>query len=269
MLVHPSITRDSTAYNWRRKREIYANSRLYVTAISDWLMDEVHASMLMGAMYRVIPNAIDLNVFSPGDRTEARNRLNLPPNAKIILLIAHSMFKDLKTMESALASIRKPDKTGDLIFLCLGKTAEARPLGQGQIRYLGIERDPLRMALYYRASDVYVHGAKAEAFGKAVVEAMSCGIPVVATAVGGIPELIYDGKTGFLVDNSGARHMGELVQRLLDDDGLRFQISKAAISDARQRFELSRQVNAFLGWYADVQEDWQRWKSTEPARAIN
>jgi len=261
MSIYPSITRDATAYNWRRKRDIYARSRLYITATSHWLMDEVHASMLKGIKYRVIPNAIDLNVFCPGDRTEARNELKLPLNARIVLLIAHSMFKDLETMEAALALISKQEKAEDLIFLCLGRNGEARSLGQGQIRYLGIERDPHRMALFYQASDLYIHAAKAEAFGKAIIEAMACGASVVATAVGGIPELIDDGKTGFLVDHSDARHMGELVQRLLGDDELRVRTSQVAMSYARERFDLSRQVDAFLDWYAEVLEDWQRWKS--------
>ena len=259
--TYPSITRDATAYNWRRKRDIYARSHLYVTTTSRWLMDQVNASMLKGIKYRVIPNAINLNVFCPGDRMAARNSLNLPLNARIVLLIAHNMFKDLATMEAALALIRTPVKAEDLIFVCLGRNGEDRPLGQGYIRYLGIERDPRRMALFYQASDLYIHAAKAEAFGKAIIEAMACGTPVVATAVGGIPEQIDDDKTGFLADHSDAKHMGELVQRLLGDDELRERVSQAAISYARQQFDLSRQVDAFLDWYADVQEDWLCWKS--------
>ena len=224
-------------------------------------MDEVHESMLKGIKYRIIPNAIDLTVFCPGDRMAARNRLNLPVNARIVLLIAHNMFKDLATMEAALAFISKPDKIEDLIFICLGRNGEDRSLGQGYIRYLGIERDPRRMALYYRASDVYIHAAKAEAFGKAIIEAMACGTPVVATAVGGISELINNGITGFLAIHSDAKHMGELLEKLLEDDDLRCRVSRDAITYARHRFDLSSQVDAFLDWYAEVREDWLQWKS--------
>ena len=261
--AYPSITRDAAAYNWRRKRDIYARSRLYVTTISSWLLEEVHASMLKGIKYRIIPNAIDFAVFYSGDRIAARNELKLPLNAKIVLLIAHSMYKDLITMEAAVASIRKSDIAQDLIFLCLGRNGEDRSLGQGYIHYLGIERDPYRMALYYRASDVYIHAAKAEAFGKAVIEAMACGTPVVATAIGGIPELIENGITGFLTDDHDSSHIAELAQRLLEDKELWGRISQAAILNVRQRYGLSIQVDAFLDWYVNVQEDWKRWKSNE------
>jgi len=260
--TYPAVAVDSTAYNWRRKRDIYSKSHLYVTTVSKWLMDQVDSSMLKGAKCRVIPNAIDLQVFCPGDRAAARDALKLSLNAKIVLLIAHSTFKDLETMEAALALLKKHDNE-DLVFICLGETGESRPLGQGNIRYLGVERDPRRMALYYQAADLYIHGAKAEAFGKTITEALACGTPVVATAIGGIPEQIEDGITGFLVRPLDAGHMGEVAQRVLADDALRRRVGQAAILHARQKYNLTRQVDEFLDWYAAVREDWLKWKSNE------
>jgi glycosyltransferase involved in cell wall biosynthesis len=258
--IYPAIPRDASAYNWRRKRDIYARSRLYVTAPSQWLMDRVHESMLQGVQYRVIPNAIDVTVFRPGDRDHARHVLDLPPNTRIILLVVHNPFKDLATMEAALGRVNRSNRDENILFICVGRNGVERQLGQGRIRYVGFERDQQRMALFYRASDVYVHAAYGEAFGKTISEAMACGIPVVATAVGGIPEQIEDGKTGILVPPFGVESMAEAIQRLLIDANLHRQIAESAVVHAKKRFGLDRQVGDFLEWYEEVIEDWSRWK---------
>lgn len=260
LTTYPAIPRDKTSYNWRRKRSIYAKSRLYVTTPSQWLMDRVQESILHGVLYRVIPNAIDLETFRPGNRHAARRVLDLPQNTQIILLIAHTVFRDLATMEAALAQASSTNRGEDLLFICLGKKKPDQPLGQGRIRYMGIERDQRRMALYYQASDVYIHAALGEVFGKTITEAMACGIPVVATAVGGIPEQVVDGVTGFLVPPYDARAMGCAIQRLLLNDDLCGRVGQAAAEHAKQQFGLDQQVHSFLGWYEEVMENWSQWK---------
>ena len=252
--IHPVIPRDATAYNWQRKRNIYRRSRLYITTPSQWLMKKVQASMLCGVQYRVIPNAIDLRVFRPGSQAEARRTLNLPDNAKIVLLIAHNVFKDYDTMEAALSQLDKSDNT-ELMFICLGKSSADKVVGQGRMVYRGFERTQERMAQYYRASDVFIHAAKDEAFGKTVTEAMACGVPIVATAVGGITEQIANGKTGFLVPPGDSQSMSAAVKRLLTDPDLRSSMGEAGVADAGRRFGLERQVDAFLAWYQEILED--------------
>jgi glycosyltransferase involved in cell wall biosynthesis len=260
LTIYPSVRRDGTAYNWRRKRDIYARSRLYITAPSRWLMDRVQESMLRGVQYQMIPNAIDLAIFHPGNRNAARCNLGLPLNARIVLLTAHSTFKDLATMEAALARINRPTASEDLLFICLGRNGSEQPLGQGLFRYAGFERDKQRMALYYQASDVYIHAALGEAFGKTIAEAMACGTSVVATAVGGIPEQIEDGVTGFLVPPFDVESMSRAIERLFVNENVRKQMAESAATHARKRFGLDRQVADFLEWYEEILQDWSQWK---------
>ena len=259
LTIYPRVSRDATSHNWRRKRHLYARSRLYITTPSHWLMDRVRESMLRGVQHRVIPNAIDLATFRPGDRDTARRILGLPLNARIVLMVAHSQFRDLETMEAALCHIRRVSENGSLLFTCLGRENPERPLGQGTIRYIGVERDKRRVASYYQAADVYIHAAFGEAFGKTITEAMACGTPVVATAVGGIPEQISDGSTGFLVPPSDAEAMCRAIECLLSDEDLRSRISQAAAEHAKKRYGLERQVDAFLQWYEEVLHDWSQW----------
>jgi len=157
--IYPAIGRDATAFNWRRKRRIYARSRLYVTAISGWLMDRVRQSMLKGIPQRMVPNGIDLGVFKPSDRPEARRQLGLPTGASIVLLIAHNPFKDYEIMEGAVERLQA-HPAADLLFVCLGRRGPDRKGGSGRIIYPGFERDPKRMALYYSAADLFIHAAR-------------------------------------------------------------------------------------------------------------
>ncbi|MBI4531759.1 MAG: glycosyltransferase [Candidatus Latescibacteria bacterium] len=249
--IHPSIKRDGTAHNWRRKRAIYEKSRFYITTPSQWLMEKVRASMLRGVHYRVIPNGIDLTVFRPGDQIEARSALGLPVRAKVILLIAHNIFKDYGTMETALRRVEKSEDT-ELVFVCLGKTGVDKVVGQGRMVYRGFEYDKERMVLYYRAADVFIHAAIADTFPSTILEARACGVPVVATAVGGIPEQIDDGTTGFLVPPGDSSSMAGAVERLLTDSALHVSIRQAGLADTRRRFGLDRQVDAFLEWYQEI-----------------
>lgn len=253
--IYPSLWRDGTAYNWQRKREIFANSRLYVTAPSKWLIDQAKRSMLQAVEYRVIPNGINLDIFAPGNQSEAREQLRLPNNSRIVLYAAHrarnSPYKDFATIEEAMSLVGSKGQVDDVMFVCLGSTGREQQLGNVRVQFVGFESDPKRVARYYQAADLFVHAAKAEAFGKTVVEAQACGTPVVATAIGGISELIEDGVTGFLTPPGDALAMATRVIELLNADKLRRRMSVEAVKWASQ-FSLESQADSFLNWYRDL-----------------
>jgi len=256
--LYPWLWRDGTARNWQRKAEIYAASRLYVTAPSHWLLDCAEAAMLHGARTRVIPNGIDLQVFRPGDQAQARAALGLPADARILLFAASgartNVFKDYPTMEAAACRIADGAKTAKTVFVCLGAPRGRRQFGSLQVRYVPFEPDRQRVARYYQAADVYLHAVRAEAFGKTVTEAMACGTPVVASRVGGIPEQVVDGCTGFLVPVGDPAAMAARTEQLLLKPELRARCSEAAAARA-QAFGLDRQVHGFLAWYEEIMTD--------------
>jgi glycosyltransferase involved in cell wall biosynthesis len=85
-----------------------------------------------------------------------------------------------------------------------------------------------------------------------VIEALACGIPVVATAVGGIPEQIDDGLTGLLVPASDAYNLAKCIVKLLKDTALKQRMGTAAAAAAREHFDLLRQVNTYLHWFGEL-----------------
>jgi glycosyltransferase involved in cell wall biosynthesis len=265
LTLDPPVRRDATAYNWRRKAAIYHASRLYVATPSQWLMDRVRDSMLAPAIVdaKVIPNGIDTDVFRPGDRSVARDELGLPTHGRILLVAGvatrTNVWKDFPLARAAvqLASERLGESSDGrpTILAVLGDAGEPQRLGSAEVRFIPFVDDPVTVARWYRAADVYVHSARADTYPNSVMEALASGTPVAATNVGGIPEQIDDGQTGLLVPPGDADALSSALIRLLTDDRLRRQMGEAASSSAPRRFGLQRQIDAYEQWYSKLVDD--------------
>lgn len=262
LTIPPAVQRDATAYNWKRKRGIYTKSKFHISTPSRWLMDKIQESMLMeGAIEcRVIPNGVDISIFNPGDCVEARAQLGLPLEAKIVIFVANSIkeniWKDYTTIRKAIDQVAQRFESEKMIFIALGEDAPDEHIGSADIHFISYQDDVNDVALYYRAADVYVHAARADTFPNTVLESLACGTPVVATAVGGIPEQIEHSLTGFLVQPGDASEMANRIEQVLTDNILRNKMSAKAAKVASNRFSLDNQVKAYLGWYREILEKW-------------
>ena len=257
--IYPAVARDSTAANWQRKREILARCRLHVITPSQWLMDKVNGSILRPAVASagIIPNGVDLGVFCPGDRAAARHALNLPQDATILLFAASGIrsnpFKDYKTLRAALARVATAWQGGKLLILALGESDPDEKLSPSvTIRHLPFEPDEAVVARHYQAADLYLHPARADTFPTTVLEALACGLPVVATRVGGIPEQVTENETGRLTAIGDPTAFGDAILSLLRAPDRRHDMSSNALASARSRFDLTTQVDRYLATYRTV-----------------
>jgi glycosyltransferase involved in cell wall biosynthesis len=257
LTIYPAIRRDATARNWQRKKRIFARSKFYLSTPCHWLMDKVKASMLAPAVResRVIPYGVDLNIFQPGDRLAARRELGLPEKSHVILFAANrirkNIWKDYETMRGAITVVARKLKGAPLTFVALGEDAPADQVEGAEIRFYPFRSDITDVVRFYQAADVYLHGARIDTYPNAVLEALACGTPVVATAVGGIPEQIDEGRTGFLVPPADAPAMAARIAQALEPN-TNERLSVAAAEDARDRFSLDRQVDVYLNWYKEI-----------------
>ena len=256
--IYPAISRDGTAVNWQRKREIYAASRLYIATPSRWLLREVEQSILAPAIVqgRVIPNGVDLSHFRPGSQQAARAARGLSPDIAILLFVANkarsNIFKDYRTVErcAITTAARYPNRR--IVLLVLGEQGRPVVFENGEVQFVDFQRDANTLAQYYQAADVYVHAAKSDTFPTAVLEALACGLPVVATAVDGIPEQIEENRSGFLVQAGDADAMASHVVQLLSNERLRAAIGTTAAEIASRSFGIQRQVQTYLDWYGQI-----------------
>jgi glycosyltransferase involved in cell wall biosynthesis len=221
-------------------------------------MDKLQASMLAPAIAssRIIPHGVDLTVFQPSDRLAARRELGWPAEAEVLIFAAKGIrgnaAKDYHTMRAALEILGARPAAGPLWFIALGDDAPTEQIGNAELRFVPHLSDRAAVARHYQAADIYVHGARAEVWGLSITEAMACGLPVVASAVGGIPDQVAEGKGGFLVPPGDAELMAERIRQLLDDSQLRTEMGRKAQARAHAEFGLQHMTQNYLDWYESV-----------------
>jgi glycosyltransferase involved in cell wall biosynthesis len=221
-------------------------------------MNKVEHSILAPAIIepRIIPNGIDLAVFHPADRQKVREELNISQDVFVLLFAANkarqSFWKDYMTLHSAVQLLAHRFFDQRILFIALGEDGEKERFGNATLTFLPYHQDPVMVARYYQAADVYIHAAKADNFPTTILEALACGTPVVTTAVGGIPEQIDDGKTGFLVPPKSPEAVAMTLQKFLQDSALQRQMRIQAAETAQRRFDANRMVEDYLEWYQRI-----------------
>jgi glycosyltransferase involved in cell wall biosynthesis len=266
----PAMRADRTADNWQRKRAIYAASRLAIATPSRWLMQQVERSMLRPQHARVIPNGVDRARYHPADKQAARAALGLPERAFICMFIAQNIghgdaYKDPATVERAVQLAAQHASGRQVAFVRVGSGGGVRQTGHTtHILETGYIAQPERIAQFYQAADVLLHAARIENFPCVLLEAMACGTPVIATAVGGIAEQIEEGQAGFLVGRGDSAAMAARIGTLLADPGLAARMGAAATLRVQQHYDLARQSAAYLEWFEELGAIQEHERDTRP-----
>jgi glycosyltransferase involved in cell wall biosynthesis len=255
----PAVRRDLTAYNWHRKRRILAGAQLHVVAPSRWLMDRARRSLIGSsiASSRVVANGVDTVAFAPGPAEPARDALGVDRNAAVLVYVSNlgaaNPHKDFATLRRAMR--RLADRLADrpLELLVVGAEGADEPLGGGaRIRHLPYLAERERLAVVYRAADLYVHAAGDEAFCLSAAEALSCGRAVVAAAAGGLPEVVEHGRTGLIERPGDDSALADAVEHLLADRERREGMGVEAARIAREKFDADLVIDELHAWCADI-----------------
>ncbi len=195
----------------------------------------------------VIPCGVDLDLFQPQPKVDARTRLGLSPQEQLLLCVGR--MEPLKGMDCliralALLHARQPGWRDTLRVMLIGGGSEAQPdqwnteqrrlatlraeLGVAdRVTFLGAQPQP-RLPDYYAAADVVVVPSHYESFGMVALEALACGVPVVASNVGGLSYTIEDGRNGLLVPPDNPEALADQLERLLTDADLALTLRNAA-----------------------------------------
>ncbi|TDB39559.1 MAG: glycosyltransferase [Actinobacteria bacterium] len=247
---------DAAADNFSVKRVALGASSIAFASPSRWLLDMAEKSGVLQTALdaRVIPNGIDTDIFSPGDRNVARAKLGIAPDATVLLSvgkdIATNPYKGFETLVEACE--RLAGRGSDAKLIAIGSDAPPRRFGGMEVRFAPFISDSAALATYYRAADVYVHPAQAEVLGLTIIEAMACGLPVAASDVGGIPEVIEHGANGLLFRAGDAIDLAEKLTLLLGDAAVRTHLGANGEKRARERFSVRAQAQSYLSYYADT-----------------
>ncbi|HNU87991.1 MAG TPA: glycosyltransferase, partial [Ferruginibacter sp.] len=164
-----------------------------------------------------IPNLLDKNIFKPTDKKTARQILNIDNNETVIAfgaITVDSPYKGWAYLQKALALLMQASPAENISVLIFGSSykkeiADAIPF---PVKFMGYLKDEYSTALVYNAADVFIAPSLAEAFGYVVMEALSCGTPVVGFDVGGIPDMVKHKENGYLAKYKDAEDLAEGIR---------------------------------------------------------
>ena len=222
--------------------------------VRDYLLAQVG---LDPAKVRVVTNGVDIAAIEaarPGPLV--RRELGLPEASPVIGLVGRldHWGKGHKELFEAMARLR-PEYPLHALIVGGGRRIDevqalAASLGlAGQVHFLGPRRDVPDLL---NAMDIFVLPSHSEGVSLALLEAMAAGLPVIATAVGGLPELVTDGKTGLLIPPRDADALARALNRLLSDPALAKQLGTNARAHVREHFSLDRLRREINEIYAEL-----------------
>jgi glycosyltransferase involved in cell wall biosynthesis len=217
---YPGLRRDTTALLWKAKKSVYDRSHLVLVVTNSWMAGLVKESPLLGRFpVRMIPNGVDTEVFRPVPKAIARESLGIPRHAKVVLFSAHvAATGTRKGGEFVRPALERVAASGirDVLLVVLGERSEAWEESRSyRTLRLGFTQSDHLLATVYSAADVLLHPAVVENLAGGVIESLACGTPVVAFRVGGIPDVIRDGETGYLARLRDVEEISEGVRRIL------------------------------------------------------
>lgn len=208
------------------------------------------------------------------DRSWLKNSLHLSPNHRLILCASRILHgyrdilkeKGIINLLDAFSKIAPRDKNLRLLMAIGNPPHQLRPEFDAALRKLegytqihGVQDQvilqsfPLdKMPLVYAGSDVFVLPSENETLGQVYIEAMACGLPVIGTNVGGIPEIISDSHNGFLILPNDASQLAQKIERLLSDQQLRKTFISNGFSTVAKQFNVDKIFQEYFKYLSDV-----------------
>ncbi|HJR59617.1 MAG TPA: glycosyltransferase [Vicinamibacterales bacterium] len=244
--------------------------RLKGNALSRWKYDQVDCFICASDAIRrmlvsdgvpeartvTVHEGIDLAHVAAAPLAPLHEELWLPHGSPVVgnvaALVPHKGQRHL--VEAAALVVRQ---VPDARFVIAGE-GELRATLEHQIKHLGLEKHVLLAGFrpdilsLHKAFDIFVMSSLTEGLGTSLLDAMACGKPIVATTAGGIPEVVRDRHTGFLVPPRDHHAMADAIVRLLKDEGLRRRMGAAGLSLVNANFSAERMVQETLGVYERV-----------------
>jgi len=215
-----------------------------VTAVSKFLKDKTQQQYKINKDIEVIPNFIDINKYKREDDEKTQCfKKNFAPNGEKIL-VHTSNFRALKRVQDVIKIFDEVKKKVDSKLILIGDGPDrsdcerlSRELGIFEdIKFMG-KQDALVELL--SVSDVFLIPSQSESFGLSALEAMACGVPVISSSVGGLPELNLHGETGYIAEIGDVERMAKYTIEILQNQK-RYDLLSA---NARKRAEYFSEDN--------------------------
>jgi glycosyltransferase involved in cell wall biosynthesis len=245
---------------WERKRKSWRDVPIVVVATSYWLAEMARSSSLFkDQRIEVIPNGIDTNKYQPLDKRIAREACGLPQDKHLVLISAFNVATDKRKGNQFLVpALRKMAETGwgeNTELVVIGAAVPENPPDFGlKVHYMGHLYDEISQVLLYAAADVTVAPSMQENLSNTVMESLSCGTPVVAFNIGGMPDLIGHKLSGYLARPFEIDDLAAGMVWVLEDRDRRASLSLRARQTAIDKYALKTVSNQYLALFQSILE---------------
>ena len=225
-----------------------------VTAVSRFLKEKTLTNYNIKKEIEVIHNFIDTDVFKPTCNEQFKNHVS--PNGEKIL-VHTSNFRQVKRVPDTIKILKEVQKKIPARLVLVGDGPE-RSECERLARELDVHKDVLflgkqdGLAEILSSADLFLIPSQSESFGLSALEAMACGIPVVSTSVGGLPELVRHNETGFIAEIGDIDRMAKYAIDLLTNDKKYKVFSDNCLNLAKNSFEKDLVVPRYVEYYKKV-----------------
>ena len=261
----PQLKEDSwglTSALLKDKLDLLANSNLTVVTPSNWLAECARNSQLFRHHpVEVIPYSLETDVFVPLAKTEAKKRLGISPKTFTVLAGAQDgnerrkgfleLLQSLKIC-TANVSFQELVETGKFQLLCFGVPNEQLQALNFPILSLGQINSDQELSEIYSAADIFVLPSLEDNLPNTMLEAMSCGTPVIAFNIGGISDILKDGLTGRLLSEVDSHQMAQAILDSISDPNLCQQMGRKCRQVIETYYPLPVQAKRYVNLYQEL-----------------
>lgn len=234
---------------WKVKSDCYSGADLTIVTPSKWLANcTSDSTLLRHRNVHIIPYSLNLDVFKPMSKEEARKKLGLPLDKKLVLFVSTSIENKRKGLDVLLESISLLDKKEEYLICSAGQTNVSNE-GSG-VHSLGEIKEEEKMMLAYNAADVFVLPSKEDNLPNVVLESIACGVPVIGFNIGGMPDMICSGFNGSLSHEVSAASLAKTIgQFFLEKEKYNSALIR---KDAEERYNNKRQAEKYISVYKSL-----------------
>lgn len=257
-ILNSEKEKDLSRKVWKRKEKYWKGVEIVVVATSYWIADMARSSSLFkNRRIEVIPNGIDIDKYKPAGKELARATYNLPLDKKLILFSAFGATTDKRKGNHYLVkALDKMSREGwgsdaELVILGASKPEKVQDMGM-KVHYMGYMHDDKSQVMLYSAADVVVAPSRQENLSNTVIESLSCGTPVVAFDIGGMPDMIEHRINGYLATPFEYEDLAKGIIWVIEDKDRHKLLSKQARESAEEKYSLKVVADRYMSLYREI-----------------
>lgn len=242
---------DSDGAEHRRQHFFDVRPDVVLVSPSKWLADEARQSVPADVRVRVIHNGITTSQFTPIPKPEAKGQLGLDAN-RTWIAFASTWANSRKGVDLLPPAFHQLD-CSRLGLLCWGGEPPASEFPADlSVEFAGHIRDMDRSALMYAAADIFLCPSRADNLPNTVLEAMAAGTPVIGSNVGGIPDMVRPGQTGWLHETDNAASLAQTIHEALEQADAWPSLQRQAREVAVKEFDIEVSAHQYRSLYEEL-----------------